>query len=150
MKKIKIAVSILIAGIVIYALFLWINRYNNLEKYTERLLGIDWQNCIETSTGKVEGGFREEDRAEVRLNVKAGAEQEIENRLTERFKTGRSLPAEVPSGIWNYDLGKDLYNKEIRLVFCQFMPAKWKRTTEEIWIFTATDNENRMYVYVFK
>ncbi|MBD5540605.1 MAG: hypothetical protein HDR00_05335 [Lachnospiraceae bacterium] len=145
--------AVIIAGIVVVSLFIWernhgVESYDDLERYTEEILDIDWGDCIEASTGKVVPGLTEEEHAVIRFDVKQGCEQQVVDIIKEKCGEPRDT-ATAPPGIFSmYDLGKELDEKEIQFYFSCFREGK-KAKSREFNIFVATDSTDKTYIYWF-
>lgn len=139
--------AVIIAGIVAVSLS-FRGRNQDLERYTEEILDINWGDCIEASTGKVVPSLTEEEYAVIRFDVKQGCEQEVVDIIKEKCGEPRDT-ATAPPGIFSmYDLGKELDEKEIQFYFSCFREGK-RVKTREIDIFVATDSTNKTYIYWF-
>ena len=150
-KKIAIvAAVIVIAGIMAVLSSLWI-RYHNLEKYAEKVLDIDWGDCIEASTGEIEHSFfslTEEESVIIKFTVKQGYEQEVVDILEERCGEPMDISYAPPGIFYMYELGKELEEREIQFYFACVKEGK-RAKSRWFEIFVATDDANRTYIYWF-
>ncbi|MCM1263337.1 MAG: hypothetical protein NC313_11520 [Butyrivibrio sp.] len=151
MKKKKIIPLIVIAAaVIITAFFLIRSGYKDLCKYTENLLDIEWNNCIESAEGSVEDKYNisEEERAFIKLKVKSGCEETVSDILQERFKQNiMELPGFSILNYQGHDFGTELKNSDIQAVYSKFMEGKAAKT-REITIYVVYNENNLMYIYV--
>lgn len=150
-KKIVIAAAVVvIADIMTVLLSLWL-RYHNLEKYAEKVLDIDWGDCIEASTGEIEHNFlslTEEEHVIIKLTVKQGYEQEVMDILEKRCGEPIDISYAPPGIFYRYELGKELEEREIQFYFTCVKEGK-KAKSRWFEIFVAADDANRTYIYWF-
>lgn len=126
------------------------SEYKDLYKYTENLLDIEWNDCIESAEGSVEDKYNisEEERAFIKLKVQSGCEEIVSDILQERFKQNMM---ELPGfSVLNYqgnDFETELKNSDIQAVYSKFMEGKAAKT-REITIYVVYNEDNLMYIYV--
>ena len=140
-----IMILLLVGGTSITAFLLWKNQYKNLCAYTEKLLKIKWSGCIESVEGDADKGA-----VHVKLEVKAGYEEEVLSIVQNRF--GESLDIErnrlsyqrhaFAAEIENSDI---LYVSWIGLSHGLLQRCKCFRM---VYIYVVYNEKGQMYLYV--
>lgn len=110
--------------------------------YTEELLEMEWNDCMESAAGDVEETEYDEEVAHVRLEVKQGYEEEVTNILQNRFIL---LSQEPP--LLRSEFTEEIENGDVRYVFSTFMEGK-RAKTREIVAYVVYDEKGKMYVYI--
>ena len=145
-KKILIFLIIIIAaGVIITILLCRSNKYKDLCGYTEKLLKIEWNDCIELATGDAYKSDGEE-LAHVKLEVKTGCEEEALSILQNRF--GRSLdPYDIWPGYGGHPFAAEIENGNTQYIFMTFMKGN-RAKTRSISIYIVYDEIGKMFIYV--
>lgn len=143
MKKKPLIFTIIIVGI--FMIMLLHKNNKDLYEYTERVLGIEWKNCIEEITGEVEtkGG----EYAYLCLEIKEGREEEVISIL--QSICGQSLDSSsftIP-GYQGHDFATELENSNIQFIFEYSVTGK-KAKTRNVMLYVTMSEGNRMYVYM--
>ena len=154
MKKRIASCGVVIVGAV---LLFWFVCYDNKNKdltaytdfitYTEKLLNIEWQDCIETAVGDVKVVDWEE-FANIRLKVKEGAEEKVTNILKDRCGKSFDVLSYIIPGYNGYELADELRNSNIQSIWHVLMEGR-RVKTRSVEIYMTLDAEGRMYVYLF-
>jgi len=116
----------------------------DLFAYTEKLLGIDWGDCIESAAGDVKTEDGMEEWANIRLEIRAGYEEEALDMVQNRF--GEPLePYMLPP---YHPFEAELQDGNIQYAFSVFMEGKIEKT-REIFLYEVCDDEGHMYFYIW-
>lgn len=110
--------------------------------YTEELLEIEWNVCMESAAGNVKESEYDEEVAQIKLEVKAGYEEEVFHILQNRFII---LPEAPP--LPKSEFTEEIENGDVRYVFSVFMEGK-RAKTREITAYVVYDEREKMYVYI--
>lgn len=144
-SKLIFLMAIIIAGVAIMtAFFCRESKYKDLRVYTEKLLEIKWNDCIETAIGDVEIVYGEE-VAHVKLEVKIGYEEEVLSIVENRFR--QSLEQYIIPPWQGHEFIEEVKNGNIQYVSRMAMDGK-RIKTRNIEIYVVYDENNRMYIYV--
>lgn len=147
-KTLFFLIIVIIAGAIITMFLYRRNKYKDLCAYTEKLLKIEWNDCIESAAGDVKLDWGEE-YARIRLEIKAGYEEEALSIVQNRFV--KPLDFSIINGpvVLNYrhEFATELKNSDIQYVFETFMSGK-RKLTRDIRVYVVYDENNRMYIYV--
>ena len=137
-------IIIIVGGAVMAAFFCRESKYKDLRVYTEKLLEIKWNDCIETAIGDVEIVYGEE-VAHVKLEVKIGYEEEVLSIVENRFR--QSLEQYIIPPWQGHEFIEEVKNGNIQYVSRMAMDGK-RIKTRNIEIYVVYDENNRMYIYV--
>lgn len=145
-KKILFFLIVVITGIIILTVFFHIrNKYKDLCGYTEKLLKIEWNGCIEQAGGDAYKSDGEE-HAHVKLEVKSGCEKEALGILQNRF--GRSFdPDDSWPGYGGHPFAAEIDNGDTQYVFMTLMKGN-RASTRTIIIYVVYDETGKMLIYV--
>lgn len=144
-KRIIIFLIIIIAaGVIMTMLFCVSNKYKDLCAYTEKLLKIEWDDCIESATGDLE--TRGEELAHIKLEVKDGYEEKVLGILQNRFGQSYDLGDSWP-GWGGHPYAAEIENGDTRYIFMTLMAGK-RATTRTVIIYVVYDEKEQMYIYV--
>lgn len=147
-KKIFILLIIIIVGTAVMAAFFCRrNKYKDLRVYTEKLLEIEWNDCIESATGNVEKKIGEEENAYIKLEVKEGYEEEVLNILRNSFGKPFDLSLVIVPGYQGHEFATEIKNGNLQYVFEIAMEGK-RAKTRSIDIYVVYDENNRMHIYI--
>ena len=147
-KKIFIFLIIIIAGgVIMAAFFSRLSKYKDLCAYTEKLLKIEWNDCIEAATGNVEIGIGKDDYAYVKLEVKEDYEEDVLNIVRKRFGKPLDLSRFVMPGYQGHEFTTEIKNGDIQYIFETFTEGK-RVKTRSIMIYVVYNENDRMYVYI--
>ncbi|MDE7062789.1 MAG: hypothetical protein K2O73_06055 [Lachnospiraceae bacterium] len=124
-----------------------LTAYTDFITYTEKLLNIEWQGCIETAVGDVKVADWEE-YANIRLKVKEGAEETVINILKDRCGQGFDFSSHTIPGYQGHKLAEELRNSDIQSIWKVFMEGR-RVKTRCVYIYVTQDNAEGMYVYIF-
>lgn len=142
-RRIFIILLLLIAGgAAVTAFFILTNQHKNLCAYTERLLKVEWSGCIES-----EEGDADKEAVHVKLEVKAGYEEEMLRIVQDRF--GESLDIEqnrLPVSqrhafAAEIETGDILYTSRIAL-------SIGSKGARAIYIYIVNHENGQMYLYL--
>ncbi|MDE7434816.1 MAG: hypothetical protein K2N01_03185 [Lachnospiraceae bacterium] len=154
MKKRIAMCGVAIVGAVLLYLFVCydnknrdLTAYTDFIAYTEKLLNIEWQDCIETAVGDVKVADWEE-YANIKLKVKEGAEEKVINIIKDRCGKSRDVSSHTIPGYQGHELADELRNSDIQAIWNVFMEGK-RVKTRCVYIYVTLDNEGGMYVYIF-
>ena len=136
-------IIIIVGGAVMTAFFCRKNRYKDLCVYTEKLLEIKWNDCIETATGDVKRKIGEEEHAYIKLEVKVGCEEDVLNILRNSF--GKSLDPIIRYSYQGHEFAAEIRNGALQYVFEIFMEGK-RAKTRNVKIYVVYDENNRMCI----
>lgn len=151
-KRIAMCGVLMLGGVLMFFFVSHKNRnrdltaYTDFIAYTEQLLNIGWQDCIETAVGDLKV-IDWEEYADIRLKVKEGAEEKVISILKDRC--GKSLDVSsyiIPNQ--GHELAKEVKERDIQSIWTVFMEDR-RAKTRCIYIYLALDDEGRMYVYIF-
>lgn len=147
-KRLFIFLIIIIAGgVMMVAFFCRMNENKDLCAYIERILKIEWSDCIEVATGNVETRIGKDDYAYVKLEVKEGYEGTVLNIVRNRFGNPTDLSGFIMPGYQGHEFAEEIKNSNTQYVFETFMEGK-EAKTRSIMIYVVYDENNRMYIYV--
>ena len=147
-SKLIFLMAIIIAGVAIMAAFFCReSKYKDLHVYTEKLLEIEWNDCIESATGYVERKIGEEENAYIKLGVKEGYEEDVLNILRNSFGEPFDLSWVIVPGYQGHEFAAEIKNGDLQYVFEIFMEGK-RAKTRSIDVYVVYDENNRMYVYI--
>ena len=149
-KIIFFLIIVIITGVIITMFLYRRNKYKDLCAYTEKLLNIEWNDCIESTVGEVEL-YMGEEYPHIKLAIKAGYEEEalsiVQNRFVKPIDfSGTNYPVVLN---YQHEFATELENSDIQYVFWIFMNGKVK-ITREIRVYVVYDENNRMYIYVME
>ena len=146
-KKILFFLIIVIIGVVIIIMFICRrNKHKDLCAYTEKLLEIEWNDCIESTAGEVKLD-RGEEFAHIRLEIKSGYEEEVLSIMQNRFVNPLDF-SEITNGLnYRHEFATELKNRDIQYVFETVMRGK-RLLTRDIMVYVVYDENSRMYIYV--
>ncbi|MDE5867255.1 MAG: hypothetical protein K2H31_11770, partial [Lachnospiraceae bacterium] len=115
---------------------------------TEKLLEIEWNDCIESIAGEVKLD-RGEEYARIRLEIKAGYEEEALSIVQNRFVKPLDFSGTNYPIVLNYrhEFATELKNSDIQYVFEVLMRGK-RAHTRPIRVYVVYDENSRMYIYV--
>ena len=142
-------IIVIICGAIITIFLYKRNKYKDLCAYTEKLLEIEWNDCIESAAGDVILDRVDEEYAHIRLEIKEGSEEEalsiVQNRFVNPLDFSRiNIPVVLN---YRHEFAAELKNSDIQYVFETFMRGKRART-REIRVYVVYDESRRMYIYV--
>ena len=140
-------IIIIVGGAVMTAFFCRKNRYKDLCVYTEKLLEIKWNDCIETATGDVKRKIGEEEHAYIKLEVKVGCEEDVLNIVRNSFGEPFDLSWVIVPDYQGHEFAAEIKNGDLQYVFEIFMEGK-RAKTRSIDVYVVYDENNRMYVYI--
>ena len=145
-SKLVFLIAIIIVGTVILTvLFCKESKYKDLRVYTEKLLEIEWNDCIETATGDVEREMWEEDWANIKLGVKEGYEEDVLNIVRNRFGKPFDLSHFIMPGYQGHEFVAEIKNDNIQYIFEISIKGKIDKT-RSIMIYVVYDENDRMYI----
>lgn len=150
MKKnilIFILAIIILGGAVVTVLFCRRNKYKDLCAYTENLLKIEWNSCIESATGDVKIEMGEEEWANIRLEVKRGYEEDMLNIVRDRFGKPLDLSHTIVPGYQGHEFATEIKNRDIQYLFETSLEGK-RAKTRNIMIYVTYDEKGQMYIYI--
>ena len=124
-----------------------LTAYTDFIAYTEKLLNIEWQDCIETAVGDVKVVDWEE-FANIRLKVKEGAEEKVISILKDRCGKSFDVSFHAIPGYDDHELADELRNSNIQSIWHVFMEGR-RVKTRSVYIYVTLDNKSCMYVYIF-
>ena len=139
-------IIVIIGGVIIIMFFCRRNKYKDLCAYTEKLLKIEWNDCVESTAGDVKLD-RGEEYAHIRLEIKAGYEEEALSIVQNRFVNPLDLSRFTAVLNYRHEFATELKNSDIQYVFCIAMRGK-RALTREIRVYVVYDESRRMYIYV--
>lgn len=147
-KKIFILLTIIIVvGAVMAAFFCRNNKYKDLRVYTEKLLEIEWNDCIETATGDVKRKIGEEENAHIKLEMKEGYEEKVLNILRNSFGKPFDPSLVIVPGYQGHEFATEIKNGDLQYVYEIAMEGK-RAKTRSIDVYVVYDENNRMYIYI--
>ena len=144
-KLIFLIAIIIVVTVILTVLFCRESKYKDLRVYTEKLLEIEWNDCIETATGDVERKIGEEENAHIKLKVREGYEEDVLNILQNSF--GKPLDTTIRYGYQGHEFATELENSNIQYIFATAMEGK-RAKTRAIRIYVVYDENDRMYIYI--
>ena len=139
-------IIVIIGGAILIMLICRRNKYKDLCSYTEKLLEIEWNDCIESTAGDVKLD-RGEEYAHIRLEIKSGYEEEALSIVQNRFVNPLDLSRFTAVLNYRHEFGAELKNSDIQYVFETVMRGK-RRHTRAIRVYVVYDENRRMYIYV--
>lgn len=144
-KRIFILLIITVVGGAIMTVFFFKkNKYKDLRAYTERLLKIEWNDCIESATGSVKTIYREE-VAHVKLEVRTGYEEEALSILKNKF--GKSLERYIIPPRGGHEFIEEVKSGNIQYVDKIVMEGK-RIKTRNIEIYAIYNEKGQMFIYI--
>ena len=147
-SKLIFLMAIIIAGVAIMtAFFCRESKYKDLRVYTEKLLEVEWNDCIETATGDVEREMWEEDWANIKLGVKEGYEEDVLNILRNSFGEPSDISRVIVPDYQGHEFAAEIRNGDLQYIFKIYMEGKWAKT-RNIRIYVVYDEKGQMYIYI--
>ncbi|MBD5537830.1 MAG: hypothetical protein HDQ99_19700 [Lachnospiraceae bacterium] len=147
-KKIFILlIIIIVGGAVMTVFFCRKNKYKDLRVYTEKLLEVEWNDCIETATGDVEREMWEEDWANIKLGVKEGYEEDVLNILRNSFGEPSDISRVIVPDYQGHEFAAEIRNGDLQYIFKIYMEGEWAKT-RNIRIYVVYDEKGQMYIYI--
>ena len=148
-KTIIFLIIIIAAGAVGTVFFCRRNKYKDLCAYTEKVLKIEWNGCIESAAGDIETKIGEDELAKVKLEVRAGCEEEalniVQNRFGKRFEM--EISRTIIPGYQGHPFAAEIENSDIQYIFATCMEGK-KVKTRSIRIYVVYNEKGQMYIYI--
>lgn len=147
-KMLFIVILIIIAGGAVMAVFFCRrNKYKDLCAYTEKLLEVKWNDCIELATGDVERKIGKEENSHVKLEVREGCEKDVLNIVRKRCGQPLDISDIIIPGYQGHLFATELKNSNIQYNFAVFLEGKIVKT-RYIDIYVVYDEKNKMYIYI--
>ncbi|MDE7434819.1 MAG: hypothetical protein K2N01_03200 [Lachnospiraceae bacterium] len=152
-KRIAMCGVLMLGGVLMFLFVSYRNRYKDLTAntdfiaYTEKLLNIEWQDCIETAVGDVKVADWEE-FANIKLKVKEGAEEKVISILKNGCGQSLDFSSHTIPGYQGHELAKELKNSDIQSIWSISMEGR-RVKTKNVYIYMTLDDEGDMYVYIF-
>ena len=144
-KVLFFLIAVIAGGIIMTMFFCRRNNYKDLCGYTEKLLKIEWNDCIELATGDAYKSDGEE-HAHVKLEVKAGCEEEALSILQNRF--GRALdPYDSRPGYGGHPFAAEIENGDTHYIFMILMKGN-RASTRTVIIYVVYDETGKIFIYV--
>lgn len=149
-KKIKSVAVVITVCIAVGGVMFWNFQYKNqdLKKYTERLLNISLEDCMETAEGEVEIDIMGEEFSLIKFRVKDGEEEKAVSIFKDRCGMKNYYdPSQPLPGYCGHRFAKEIKEGEILFLSSVSMEGRWAKT-RFIEIYVVLDEKGQMYIYV--
>lgn len=142
-RRIFIILILLIAGgAAVAALFISANQYKNLCAYTERLLDVEWSGCVESAEGDAD-----EYAVHVKLEIKAGYEEEILRIVQNRFGEYLDIESNRLPESQKHAFAAEIAASDILYTFRTTLSIGSKGV-RAIYIYIVRNENGQTYLYV--
>lgn len=138
-----ILLFLIVGGAAVTVFFVSTNQYKNLYAYTERLLKIKWNGCIESVEGDAD-----KEAVHVKLEVKAGYEEEVLRIVQNRFGESLDIERNFRLAHQRHAFAAEIENSDILYIARIALPIKRCKCTRDIYIYIVYHEKGQMYLYV--
>ena len=119
----KIGITICIAGLIIGGIFMTLfiyqkYKFKDLKRYTEKLLNIEWGDCITKSWGDIKiNGLFDGEYAHIKLEVRKGDDEKALGALQKKYKGEYDISTYALPGYRGHPYASEIKDSDIQFIY---------------------------------